>query len=74
MARADLIEALNELIAALDVRVKHVERAGEAAIAREAAALKDKAVRRLAELERDTRSTDARRQPRSSRPRRLSAR
>lgn len=49
--RTDLIAALHELIAALDVRVKHVERVGEAAIARDAEALKRKAMKRLAELE-----------------------
>ena len=43
---------LHELIEALDKRVPHVERAGEAAIARDAAALKAKALTRLAELER----------------------
>ncbi|MGE5243019.1 MAG: hypothetical protein ACM3SQ_02190 [Betaproteobacteria bacterium] len=45
------IRVLRELIAALDSRLPHVERAGEAAIARDAAALKAKAVERLAELE-----------------------
>ena len=44
---------IKELIAALDRRVPHVERAGEAAIARESAALRAKAVRRLAELARN---------------------
>ncbi|MBI3400354.1 MAG: hypothetical protein HY048_02945 [Acidobacteria bacterium] len=42
---------LNELIAALDRRVVHVERAGEAAIARDAAALRKKALKRIADLE-----------------------
>ena len=41
---------LHELIAALDRRVPRVERAGEASIARDAAALRAKAVQRLAEL------------------------
>ena len=41
---------LTELIAALDRRVPRVEQAGEATIAREAAALRAKAVERLAEL------------------------
>jgi len=45
------IRHLRELIAALDRRVPMIERAGEAGIAREAAALKEKAVERLAELE-----------------------
>jgi hypothetical protein len=47
----DLARALHELIAALDRRVPRVERAGESAIAREAAALRAKAVKRLSELE-----------------------
>ena len=46
----ELARALEELIVALDRRVAHVERAGEAVIARDAAALRAKAVRRLAEL------------------------
>lgn len=45
------IRELRELIAALDRRVPHVERAGEAAIARDAAALKVKAMKRLADIE-----------------------
>jgi hypothetical protein len=51
---AQSIRELLELIAALDRRVPHVERAGEAAIAGEAAALKTRALRRIEELERDT--------------------
>jgi hypothetical protein len=50
MNRIDLARELNELISALDRRVPRVEQAGEASIAREAAALREKAVRRLAEL------------------------
>jgi hypothetical protein len=46
----DLMRELEELIVALDRRVPRVERAGEAAIARDAAALRKKAVDRLAEL------------------------
>jgi hypothetical protein len=46
----DLRRDLEELIAALDQRVPRVERAGEALIARDAAALRAKAVARLAEL------------------------
>ena len=42
---------LRELIAALDRRVPHVERVGEVEIARAAAALRKKAVQRLASLE-----------------------
>lgn len=48
---ADKRRHLHELIAALDRRVPHVERAGEVAIARDAAALKKKALQRLAILE-----------------------
>ncbi len=50
VTRSDLARELRELIAALDRRVPRVERAGEAAIAREAAALRAKAVQRLTEL------------------------
>ena len=50
LIRNELIRELQELIAALDRRVPHVERAGEAAIARDAAALKLKALKRIAEL------------------------
>jgi hypothetical protein len=46
----ELTRELEELIAALDRRVPRVERAGEAGIAREAAALREKASFRLAEL------------------------
>ena len=49
--RARQIRHLRELIVALDRRVPHVERSGEAAIARDAAALRDKAVKRIAKLE-----------------------
>jgi hypothetical protein len=55
VARADVIRELLELIDAIDRRVPHVERAGEASIAREAAALKDKALKRIAELEKKAR-------------------
>jgi hypothetical protein len=46
----ELIRELEELIAALDRRVPSVEQAGEAAIARDAAARRAKAFSRLAEL------------------------
>jgi hypothetical protein len=46
----ELTRDLEELIAALDRRVPRVEQAGEAAIAGDAAALRAKAVDRLAEL------------------------
>jgi len=45
------IRHLRELIAALDKRVPRIERVGEADIARDAAALKKKALERLAVLE-----------------------
>ena len=45
-----LVRELRELIAALDRRVPRVEQAGEAEIARDAAALRARAVRRLEEL------------------------
>lgn len=50
VARTQLVRELRELIAALDRRVPHVERAGEAAIAHDAAMLKAKALKRIAEL------------------------
>ena len=50
-----IAEHLRELIGALDERVPHVAREGEADIARDARALKAKAVRRLQELEEETR-------------------
>ncbi len=50
----ELARELEELIIALDRRVPCVERAGEAAIARDAAALREKAVARLAELANET--------------------
>jgi len=47
---SELTRELEELIAALDRRVPRVEQAGEAAIARDAAALRAKAFDRLAQL------------------------
>ena len=46
-----LIDELRELVDALDRRVPHLERVGETAIARDAARLRDEAVKRLAKLE-----------------------
>jgi hypothetical protein len=46
----DLARALIELIAALDRRVPRVDDAGEASIAQDAKALREKAVKRLTEL------------------------
>jgi hypothetical protein len=54
MAVTELTRELEELIAALDRRVPRVEQAGEADIARDAAALRAKAVDRLAKLVRKT--------------------
>ena len=51
LIRAQLVRELRDLIAALDRRVPHMERAGEASIARDAATLKAKALKRIAELE-----------------------
>lgn len=53
VARRRLAQELRELIAALDRRVPRVERAGEASIAREAAALRARAIKRLQALERE---------------------
>jgi hypothetical protein len=55
-----VVQALRELVDALDRRVAHVERLGEARIAAEAAVLRNEAVNRIQELsavqsERDTR-------------------
>jgi hypothetical protein len=49
--RAEWIARLHELLEALDRRVPRPEREGEVAIARDAAALKRKALERIAELE-----------------------
>jgi hypothetical protein len=48
------VRELLELIAALDRRVPQVERAGEASIARDAAALKVRALKRIEELQRES--------------------
>lgn len=47
------IRHLHELIVALDKRQPRIERVGEIEIARDAAALKKKALQRLAELQAD---------------------
>jgi hypothetical protein len=49
-----ILSELRELIAALDRRIPQIQRAGEAAIAQEAAALKMKAQERIAKLERES--------------------
>jgi len=53
MTPSGVVRELQELIAALDRRVPQVQRAGEASIAREAAALKARALKRIEELERE---------------------
>jgi hypothetical protein len=53
MGHTRIVRELHELIAALDRRVPHVERVGETAIARAAAALRDEALKRIATLERE---------------------
>lgn len=53
MTQSIVVRELLELIAALDRRVPQVQRAGEVSIAREAAALKARALRRIEELERE---------------------
>ena len=50
LSARDLTRELEEVILALDERVPHVAHAGEAHIARDAAALRAKATERLAEL------------------------
>jgi hypothetical protein len=50
VTNSELARELRELIAALDRRVPRVEQAGEAAIALDAATLREKAMKRLAEL------------------------
>jgi hypothetical protein len=49
--RTRTLRHLRELIAALDRRVPHIEDTGEIVIARDAAALRKKALQRIAELE-----------------------
>ena len=51
LGRERLIDQLRELIRALDSRVPHLEREGETQIANDAAALRQKAIERLAQLE-----------------------
>jgi hypothetical protein len=48
---ARTLELLREFIAALDRRLPQIERAGEAAIADEAALLRARAAERIAEIE-----------------------
>ena len=52
--RKRLVCQLRELIQSLDNRVPHLEREGEVWIAREAAALRDTALERLAQLQHES--------------------
>jgi hypothetical protein len=58
MTPSDAVRELLELIAALDRRVPQVQRAGETSIARDAAALKARALQRIEELEREQRRAE----------------
>jgi hypothetical protein len=53
MRRTQIVRELHELIAALDRRIPQVERVGEVAITRAAAALRGEASRRITTLERE---------------------
>jgi hypothetical protein len=50
MDHAPIVQHLLELVAAIDRRMPQVMRAGEAAIARDAATLRQRALRRIEEL------------------------
>ncbi|HSK09088.1 MAG TPA: hypothetical protein VK911_05905 [Vicinamibacterales bacterium] len=52
-----LLRELYELVEALNRRVIHMERNGEAAVARDAEELRNKALKRIAELEARARQT-----------------
>jgi hypothetical protein len=66
MAGEDLVvRALRELVDALDRRVAHVERLGEARIAREAAGLRKDALHRIQELTAASSGCDTREAERS---------
>ena len=64
MSNSDrVVHALRELVDALDRRVAHVERLGEAGIARDAEGLRKEALHRIQELtaassDRDTRESE----------------
>ena len=60
LTRPPAMRELLDLIAALDRRVPRVERAGEVDIARDAAELKARALRRIAELDRVPASVESR--------------
>jgi hypothetical protein len=52
-----VLDDLRELVAALDRRVPHLDRKGERDIARDAAALRVEAMRRILEIERELQVT-----------------
>jgi len=54
MKRSRLVRELLELVAALDRRMPQAQRAGEVSIARDAAALKARAMKRIEEIEHGT--------------------
>lgn len=58
-SKIELVRHLRQLVEALDRRVPHVERDGEDQIATDAHALKDLALRRLAQLEEEERNAPA---------------
>jgi hypothetical protein len=68
--RTRKLRHLHELIAALDRRVPHVERMGEIEIAREGRALREKALRRIAELEASLETSPTQEPPADGRSRR----
>jgi hypothetical protein len=49
--RQEMIDNLRELVKAIDKRTRHLDQEGETEIARDAAALRQKAIERIAELE-----------------------
>jgi hypothetical protein len=59
MTPLEIVRELRELIVALDRRTPYVERAGEAAIARDAASLKTLALKRIEALELEAASDGA---------------
>jgi hypothetical protein len=53
VTRLRIVRDLHQLIAALDCRVPQVERVGEVAIAKAASVLRDQALKRIDEIERE---------------------
>jgi hypothetical protein len=56
VTRLRIVRELHELIAALDRRVPQVQRVGEVAIAKAASVLREEALKRIDEIEREARS------------------